>query len=178
MSHVDVEDLLSLLRSRRSVRRFSPDPLPLAAEERLATALVWAPSAGNAQPWHFVRVGDEQTRRQLAQAALGQRFIAEAPLVVVACVDLERAHQAYGERGVSLYCLQDVAAALQNLLLTAHALGLGACWVGAFHEQDVTRALALPHHLRPVALVPVGVPAETPSPPVRRPVAEVTSERR
>ena len=78
---------------------------------------------------------------------------------------------------MDLYCLQDVAAAVQNLLLLAHADGLGACWVGAFRERDVARVLTLPRHLRPVALVAVGVPAESPAPPQRRPPAEVTSRR-
>lgn len=177
MSQVDVDRLLELMQSRRSIRRYAPVPLPPGAEERLLSALVWAPSAGNAQPWHFVRVSDEQTRRLLALAALNQRFIAEAPLVLVACVDRQRAHQAYGERGVSLYCLQDVAAALQNLLLAVHAMELGACWVGAFQERDVTSALKLPKHLRPVAMVPIGVPAEAPPPPSRRTTAEVTTVR-
>ncbi|MFH2010192.1 MAG: nitroreductase family protein [bacterium] len=177
MSSLDVDTLLEALRGRRSIRRFAAEPLPPDAEEKLVTALRWAPSAGNAQPYHFVLVYDGETKRRITLAALSQSFIADAPLVVVACVDEGRAYQAYGKRGVLLYSLQDVAASLQNLLLTAHALGLGACWIGAFDEQAVGRLLALPEHVRPVALVPIGVPAETPAAPPRRPADEVTSTR-
>ena len=177
MSSFDVDTLLEALRARRSVRKFTGEPLPPGTEQKLITALRWAPSAGNAQPWHFVLVHDEDTKRRIPLAALSQQFIAEAPLVVVACVDEGRAYQAYGKRGVLLYSLQDVAAALQNLLLTAHALGLGACWIGAFDERAVAELLELPEHVRPVALVPVGVPAENPTAPSRRPADEVTSTR-
>jgi len=79
----------------------------------------------------------------------------------------------YEERGYHLYCLQDTAAATTLLLLAASAYGLGGCWVGAFDEGMVRRILSLPFNLRPVAMVPLGYPAESPSPPPRRPLPEV-----
>jgi len=173
----DSDLLLSVIRGRRSIRRFTGEPLPAGAEQQLLEAMVWAPTGGNAQPWHFVRVKSPELRRELAAAALNQRFIAEAPLVMVICVDVPRAERAYGARGVSLYCLQDTAAATQNLLLMAHALGLGSCWVGAFDERRVARVLQLGAALRPVALVPMGVPAQQPRAPGRRPVTEISEER-
>ncbi|RLF23588.1 MAG: nitroreductase family protein, partial [Thermoprotei archaeon] len=106
-------------------------------------------------------------------AALGQMWIAEAPVVVVVCANIPRTAWRYGERGRSLYCLQDTAAAIQNMLLAAHALGYGTCWVGAFDEEEVSRILGLPDHVRPVAIVPIGKPAESPIPPPRRPLDEV-----
>ena len=175
---IDLDKLLELQRSRRSVRQFTSDPIPPGIEEKLLTAMIWAPSAGNAQPWHFVRVSRPETKRLLSLAAHSQGSVAEAPLVVVACVDLNRAQEAYGDRGASLYCIQDVAAAVQNLMLAAHATGLGSCWVGAFGEQEVAAALELPKHLRPVAMVPLGVPSENPTAPPRRPLLEVTGERK
>jgi nitroreductase len=175
MDHTD--PILSIVKARRSVRRFESRPLPEGAEQRLLEALVWAPSGGNAQPWHFVLVRSEQARRALSESALSQRFVAEAPLVVVVCADLDRARRAYGERGATLYCLQDTAAATQNMLLVAHAMGLGTCWVGAFRERDVASVLGLASHLRPVAIVPVGWPAEAPAAPGRRAVAEVSESR-
>ncbi|RLE29702.1 nitroreductase family protein [Candidatus Acetothermia bacterium] len=162
------------IRKRRSIRRFdqggevSPETV-----EALLTAAIMAPSAGNAQPWKFVVVRSSGLKAELARAALGQAFIAQAPVVIVVCADLARARRAYGERGESLYCLQDTAAAIQNLHLAAVELGLGTCWVGAFDEREVARLLGLPGSLRPVALIPVGYPAERPPARPRRPLSEV-----
>jgi len=171
---VTARDWLGLLESRRSVRRFRGEPVDESTELRLVEAASFAPSAGNAQPWSFVRVRAPALREELALAAGSQRLLAQAPLIVVVCADLERARRAYGDRGVSLYCLQDTAAATQNLLLAAHAMGLGGCWVGAFSEHDVARALRLASGLRPVALVALGWPAECPRGPGRRPLEEIT----
>ncbi len=172
---VPIDDLLHLMRTRRSVRKLSSQPLPAGSEAKLLEAFLWAPSGGNAQPWHVRVVRDPERKRRLCQAALSQRFVEEAPVLFVVCADLDRAFKAYKQRGAELYCLQDTAAAVQNLLLAAHAMGLGACWVGAFRETSVREALALPEHLRPVALVPVGLPEEQPRPTSRRPIEEITS---
>lgn len=166
------------IHRRRSIRRFEPGrEVPPELVEKLLTAATLAPSAGNAQPWRFIVVLSPGLKGELARAALGQAFIAQAPVVLVVCADLERARRAYGERGESLYCLQDTAAATQNILLTATELGLGTCWVGAFDEGEVARLLGLPSSLRPVALIPVGYPAEEPPPRPRRPLPEVTDYR-
>ncbi len=106
----------------------------------------------------------------MAQAGLRQNFvsfIARAPLVVVACADLRIAAR-YKERGTDLYCIQDTAASIQNLLLAAQDLGLGTCWVGAFKEEEVKKILQMPDYLRPVVLVPVGYPLRRPR---KRPTA-------
>jgi nitroreductase len=157
--------------TRRSIRRFKDQTVSREQIEKLLEAARWAPSAGNLQPWIFVVVTAEETRAELSKAALGQRFVAEAPAVIgVAAAPPE--DSPYGSRGRDLYCLQDTAAAVQNILLAAHAVGLGACWVGAFDDDDVARALGLGPGERPVALVPVGVPAQE-GRPHRRPLAEV-----
>ena len=170
--------LFDAIASRRSVRSFLSDaPVPQPLLERLLLAATWAPSAGNAQSWRFTAVRDPATRRRLASAALGQLFVAQAPVVVVACADLERAGAAYGQRGQVLYCLQDTAAAVQNLLLAAAAEGLGSCWVGAFDERAVSRVLGLGSGLRPTALVPLGYTNENPPAPPRRPLDEVVEYR-
>jgi len=171
-------EVLAAIRARRSVREFDPRREVSATElETLLEAARWAPSAGNAQPWRFVVVRDLNLRRGLAQAAWGQGFLAQAPVVIVVCADLARAREAYGQRGETLYCLQDTAAAIQNMLLAATQLGLGTCWVGAFQEEEVSRLLGLPPHLRPVALIPVGYPAHSPPPRPRRPLAEIVEHR-
>jgi len=115
-------------------------------------------------------------RAELAQAAGGQSFVAEAPVVIVVCADPARSAQRYRERGRTLYTYQDTAAATQNLLLAATDLGLGACWVGAFDTEGVSRALALPDGLIPVAMVPVGFPLQpSQRTTTRRDLSEVTT---
>lgn len=170
-------DVFEAIRNRRSVRRYLRDPIPKETVEELLSAAIQAPSAGNAQPWRFIVVWDQKLREGLAAAAFGQGFLAEAPVVIVVCADLERAKRAYRERGEQLYCLQDTAAAIQNLLLAATAKGLGTCWVGAFDEGRVTELLGLPRGLRPVALIPVGKPGESPAARPRRPLSEVVEHR-
>ncbi len=103
---------------------------------------------------------------KLAVAALNQTFIAEAPLVVVGCTDTVISSR-YGERGINLYTIQDVATSLMCMMLAAHEIGLGTVWVGAFREKEVAKALELPGNLRPVAIMPVGRPARVPDAPPR-----------
>jgi len=119
----------------------------------------WAPSAGNLQPWKFHIVLNPDIRKELAMAAHGQEFLLQAPAVIAVCALPEQSAKTYGERGRSLYCLQDTAAAVQNILLQAAMLGLASCWVGAFKETAVARALHLKEGEKPVALIPVGYPA-------------------
>ena len=170
------DSLLDVMRSRRSVRQYQSNPLDDKTVARLLTAATWAPTAGNAQPWYFYIIRDEYMLRKLADAALGQIFLAKAPMVIVVCADLERAREAYKKRGETLYCIQDCAAATQNILPMAHALGLGTCWVGAFDEESVSTQLYLPKRHRPLSLVSVGWPAEQPQPPGRLALNRVFSE--
>lgn len=164
--------VLEVIRRRRSVRSFRDEPVPPEILEQLLEAACWAPSAGNLQPWQFYVVRSPENKRQVAAAAR-QAFVARAPAIVVVCALPERSAAVYGDRGRHLYCLQDTAAAVQNLLLAAYALGLAACWVGAFSEGEVRRALGLAAEVRPVALVPVGYGAGEPPAPDRQPLASV-----
>jgi nitroreductase len=153
-------DFWEVLESRRSVRDFdSSVAVSPESVERLLQAARQAPSAGNRQPWHFYVVRDPATRQGLAGAAYGQSFVAGAPVIIVVCADPERSAARYAQRGRELYCLQDTAAAAEHILLAAVALGLGGCWVGAFDESRAAKVLALPRHLRPVAILPIGKPA-------------------
>ena len=166
-------DALEAILSRRSCRNFTGEPLRDGDLERLLEAMRWAPSAGNCQPWKFYVVMNPEAKRALVRAALGQEFIAEAPVVFVVCADPDRSGSRYGERGRSLYCLQDTAAAVENLLIAATAMGYGSCWVGAFDEEAVQRVLRLPEGLRPVAIVPVGPGRKETRRTGRRPLEEV-----
>lgn len=166
-------DVLETIKGRRSIRVFKSQDIPAEIVEKLIDSARWAPSAGNIQPWEFIIVRKPETKRKLAGAALGQSFIEEAPVVIVVCANEERSSQGYGMRGKTLYCIQDTAAAIQNIHLTAYHLGLGTCWVGAFREEEARETLKIPNGIRPVAIIPVGYPAESPSPRSRRPIGQM-----
>ena len=166
-------DILEAIRGRRSIRAFRSKDVPEETVEKLVDAARCAPSAGNIQPWEFIIVRKPETKRGLAEAALAQTFIEEAPIVIVVCANENRSSMGYGARGKSLYCLQDTAAAIQNMLLTAYSLGLGSCWVGAFREDEAREVLEIPRGIRPVAIVPIGYPAETPSPRSKRAIDRI-----
>lgn len=155
--------VLHIIKTRRSIRAFLSDTIPEDDLDQLIEALRWAPSAGNRQPWHFFLIHNELLKQKLVQAAFGQNFIAQAPVVFVVCAIPEQSAVRYGSRGKNLYTYQDTAAAVQNLLLTATDLGYGACWVGAFDEKKAVEALHLPEKYRPIAIVPVGKAGERPA---------------
>ncbi len=162
------------IEGRRSVRAFTSRDVSDEEVGALIRAATLAPSAGNRQPWGFVAVRDEGVKDRLVDAAHGQGFIGTAPVVIVVCADPGRSASRYGERGSRLYCLQDTAAAIQNILLTATANGLGTCWVGAFDEGRAAETIGAPEGIRPVAIIPVGHPAERPPQRPRRSLDEVT----
>lgn len=159
-------EVIKAVRLRRSIRSFQKKEIPGETADRLMDALIWAPSAGNLQSRKFYFVKDSRLKKQIAAAALNQSFIAEASLVVVGCTDAKIA-MGYGKRGIGLYSIQDVAASIMSMMLVAVEEGLGSTWVGAFHEAEVFKVLNMPGNLRPVAIVPVGYPAEMPVPPPR-----------
>lgn len=166
-------DVLEAIKERRSIRAFTDEKVSEKDVERLIDAARWAPSAGNTQPLELVVVKDKEMKRKLSEAALNQTFIQKAPVVIVVCADLNRSSRGYGSRGKHLYSLQDTAAATENILLAAQELGLATCWVGAFREKEVTKAVKAPRNLKPVAIVPVGHPAERPVAPPKRSVNEI-----
>lgn len=166
-------DIFDIFKLRRSIRSFTSEDISEEQIEKIIDAARWAPSAGNIQPWEFIVIRRPEIKREIAKAALNQIFIEEAPVVIVVCADEVKSSRVYGSRGANLYCIQDTAAAIENMLLAICALGLGACWVGAFNEDDVRRTLRIPRGLRPVAIIPVGHPAEKPAPPRRRALKEI-----
>ena len=166
-------DVLEAVKGRRSIRVFKNQDVPTEIVEKLIDAARWAPSAGNIQPWEFIIVRKPEIKRRLVEAALDQVFIEEAPVVIVVCANEVRSSQGYGVRGETLYCLQDTAAAVQNIHLTAYSFGLGTCWVGAFREEEARRILMIPHGIRPVAIIPIGYPAEAPIARSRRPLSQI-----
>ena len=181
-------DLLAIMQSRRSVRRYQDVPVPESVLWRLMDAAAWAPSAHNRQPWRFAVLTSSDRRRALAQA-MGDRFrkdlradgvpdaqisrqvkrsverISGAPVIVVACVsmaDMDSYPDTCRQEAEQIMAAQSVAVAVQNLLLMAHAEGLGACWMCAplFVPDVVRQVLELPQDWMAQVLVTLGYPAE------------------
>lgn len=165
-------DILEIIKNRRSIREFQRKAIPRDLVVKIEEALVWAPSAGNLQSRKFYFVSNQKTKKELAIAASNQDFIATAPLIIVGCTD-ERIALRYGERGKNLYSICDTAASIQNMMLLAHNEGLGSCWVGTFNEKEVAKILKLPEKLRPIAIIPIGYPAEKPPIPKHLPKTEL-----
>ncbi len=143
-------DFWKVLKNRHCVRSFDANkPVTDEQIEKLIGAAKLAPSAGNCQDWELVVVKEKEKRQQLIEQAISfqQSFVAEAPVVIMVCIDSNKTKDRYGDRGRDLYSIQDTAAATQNLLLAATALGLGACWVGAFEENKTREVLNLTDNL-------------------------------
>ena len=166
-------ELSEAIKGRRSIRAYKKQTVSEEVVEKLIDAASWAPSAGNIQPWKFVIARKPAAKKELAQAA-NQAFIEEASVVIVVCANEARSSMGYGVRGKTLYCIQDTAAATQNILLTAHSLGLGTCWIGAFNENEAKKAINAPEEIRPVAIIPVGYANEVPMQRRRRPLSQIT----
>ena len=193
---------MKAIRSRRSIRRYQPGrPVPEETVTRLLEAAAWAPSAHNRQPWRFAVLTSLAAKEELARA-MGEGLRADrladgddpkaveadasrsyaritgAPVVVAACLTVEEMDRYPDEkrsRAENLMAVQSVAMAVQTMLLAAHAVGLGACWMCAplFCGEAVREALHLPAHWEPQALVTLGYPADEGKPGKRRPLNEV-----
>lgn len=161
-------DVAQAIRERRSIRRYRSDPVPEEKLNKVLEAARLAPSAHNAQDWKFIVVREREIRRQLS-AAVGQNFLAEAP-VVIAAVALNPESLMPCE--VPAYAV-DLAIAVEHMALQATAEGLGACWIGAFNQKKVEAILKVPEKYKIVALLPVGVPDETPMAKPRKKITEV-----
>lgn len=153
-------DLMDAIKTRRSIRRYKPAPVSEEVLKEVLNAARLAPSADNAQPWKILVVRDEQMKLKLAAASNGQKFIAQAPLVLVVCGLPDEAFPTIG--GYMSSHVIDVSIAVDHLTLAAHAFGLGTCWIGWFKEDKVREILGIPEDVRIVALTPLGYPDENP----------------
>jgi len=162
-----------LIERRRSIRSFKKTPVEPEKLEAILKAVRTCPTAGNLQAYRVVVVTSPETKKKLAEAALGQHFIEGAPVVLVFLADPERSGRRYGNRGKELYSVQDATIATTFAMLAAADEGLGSVWVGAFIDDMVWKAVGSPPGLRPVAVLPIGHPAEEPSKTSRRPPEEL-----
>ena len=171
-------DFFKTVRHRHSIRRYQADmPVEDTKLHAILETAIAAPSAGDLQSYHIVAVKDPVLRKDLSGAAHDQAFIAEAPVVLVFCVEAERSAREYGERGRDLFALQDTTIAAAYAQLAAVAAGLGSTWVGYFDEARISELLSLPAGQRPVALLCVGYPAEIPEVTPRRRLDELVTYR-
>jgi len=152
-------ELMQALTTRRSVRKYEDRPVDRALIRQILTAAMMAPSAGNAQPWQFVVIDDRELLDAASRAHPYVKFVAKAPLGILVCADL-------GLEKYPGYWVQDCSAAMENLLLAAHGLGLGAVWTGVHPMEDriagFRKLLGLPENVIPLGFAVLGWPAQAP----------------
>jgi len=151
-------EFYDVIKTRRSVRSYKPDPIPDDVLKRVLDAARIAPSGSNRQPWKFIVVKDEETKRKLVSACHNQSWMAEAPVIIVACAQ-ELDYNRGGYMG-KLSGVMDATIAFTHLILAARAEGLGTCWIGAFDNERVKEILGVPEGWNVAALTPLGYPAE------------------
>jgi len=157
-------EVLEAIKKRRSIRRFRLETIPDETLRLILEAGRLAPSAGNRQPWRFIMVKDAERKRALAEVTDSYLFIADAPVIIVTL----------GDPNASLrWFKQDPMIAIEHMVLAATALGYGSCWIGGFDEEEVKRVLRVPERLAVIAMVPIGVPGESPPPRPRKALREI-----
>lgn len=164
-----------LLTHRKSVRSFKNTPISEDLIEKIIKQTIHAPSAGNLQAYKIYIVENKETLNNLQKAVPHQGYLSQSGLVFVFCALPEESGKKYGDRGSKLYALQDATIATTYCLLSVANLGLASVWIGAFNDKIASEALGLPDNERPVALVPIGYPNESPSPTDRKPIEQVIS---
>jgi len=154
-------DILNLLKSRRSIRLYLDNPIPQDLLLQILEAGRWAPTGANLQPWHFIVVTDQETRRKVGEVArfffIKSSHVEKAPVVLVLGFDTRKGK--YGR--------YDVTLAGGNMMIMATHLGLGTCWIGAFDEPKVKEILQIPENIEVIGLVTLGYPGEDAEVPPR-----------
>jgi nitroreductase len=162
-------DVMEAIRKRRSIRSYQDRPVE---EEKLRAVLEagrLAPSAKNLQEWRYVVVRDPELRARMPEVANGQKFVGEAPVVLVACAKTDGHRMSCGELSYPI----DVAISLSHIALKATEEGLGTCWIGAFDQAAAKKLLGIPDDVRVVELMPLGYPASEPAARPRRELDEI-----
>jgi nitroreductase len=152
-----MEDILELLKTRRSIRKYKNTPVEEEKIQKCLEAARWAPSASNKQPWEFLIVTDEEKRKKLSELHPYAKFVAESPVVFIPLTNPE-VHQKYH--------MSDTALATMQYMIEAHSLGLGTCWagvIGASIEPEMKELLGIPSHLNILGLIATGYANEEPT---------------
>ncbi|MEM2109694.1 MAG: nitroreductase family protein [Candidatus Odinarchaeota archaeon] len=162
-------EFTEIIQKRRSIRRFKDKPIEEDKLQRILEAARIAPSARNLQDWKFIVVKDKKLKEQLVEAAKGQAFIAQAPVVIVACGTKTDYVMTCGQPSYVI----DVSIAATHIILKAVEEGLGSCWLGAFYEDRVKKILGIPDNIRVVTMIPIGYPDLEPKPTSRKSLEEI-----
>ena len=162
-------DVFTAISQRSSVRAYKATDVEEDKLKKVLEAARLSPSASNRQDWKFIIVRNKETRNKLAKAAFGQSFIAEVPIVIVACGLEPKAMLACGQPMHTV----DVSIACAYMMLQAYELGLGTCWIGAFKEDETKKILSIPEHVRVVAMTPLGYPNQPPSKKIRKSLDQI-----
>ena len=169
-------DFFKIVEDRRSMRKYAETPVEEEKLHKILETANRAPSAGNLQGYEIYVVRKLEQRQALVKAAWDQEFRAEAPVVLVFCANPPRSAVKYGERGATLYSIQDATIACSYSQLAAKAQGLDTVWVGAFNEAAVSEIVHVPPELRPVAMLPIGYAGRVPSVRPRREISDLVHE--
>lgn len=162
-----------LIRTRRSIRSYENKPVPDMLLEQVLEAGRLAPSASNAQNWHFTAVTNDDMRQRLMAACSNQKQVGQAPVTLVVWATLDR-KMSCGQSTASVDC----SIATTFMILKAAELGLGTCWLGAFNATMVKQVLGLKESDVVVAVTPLGYPAEQPEARLRKPLEEISDIRK
>lgn len=152
-------EFFEVLKKRHSTRDYQDKPVEKEKLTKILEAANSAPSAGDLQAYEIFVIKSLEKKKELAESAHGQDFIAEAPVVLVFCSDSSRSSRRYGKRGEQLYSLQDTTIAATFAMLAATDLSLSTVWVGSFDDEEVLKVLGNPEGLIPIAILPIGYPA-------------------
>lgn len=169
-------DFFDTVSARRSIRAFTEKEVDAKLAKRIIDASMQAPSAGGLQAYKIYLVRDKAALEALATAAYGQECVSKAPLALVFTADQNRSASKYEERGFELYSIQDATIAAAYSQLAAASLGLGSVWVGGFDPLEVSRLVRAGGFEVPVAVIPIGYPAENPAPKEMRSMKAIVKE--
>jgi nitroreductase len=162
-------DVFSAISHRRSIRSYQDSVVEEEKLKKVLDSARLAPSASNRQEWKFIVVRGSEKRAQLAAMTYGQRFVGEAPVIIVACATEGKSVMTCGQPTHTV----DVSIACSFMILEACEQGLGTCWLGTFNEGEVKKLLDIPNHMRVVTMMPLGYPNETPLPRPRKSFEQV-----
>ena len=165
-------EFFDVVKERQSIRAFKKKDIEEEKIRKILKAANSAPSAGNRQAYEIVLVRDQKRKEALVKAVHGQDFIAEAPVVLIFCIN-PQISSIYGKRGAELYYCQDATIAASYTQLAATSLGLGSVWIGAYDEEKVCEIINAPKEMRPIAIIPIGYPDEKPPRTPRRKLEDI-----
>lgn len=197
-------NVLDIFKNRRSIQRYSSKEVSDQSLFKALEAARWAPSAHNSQPWRFTVIRDLAVKRKLAEAMASRwekdmskngvpsenresriktsvEQFTNAPIVIIVCLTMEEMDKypdKQRQKTEHIMAVQSVAAAIENMLLAAHAEGLGSCWYCAplFCPDTVRNVLKIPRHVEPQALITIGYPVNKPNPPPRKPLGKIVCQ--